>query len=189
MIYYVHYGNVRGELDMAYIELYNEYISLLKDKAECQTKLDTLKGGYISTKTISGKQYAYLQYRVDGKLLSEYIRKERLSCVCAELDERARTLDRIREIDERLNKIEAAARILNDSLYRELIAHRRCAAMETMPLEEREKSLDFSSAMTALEGITVSDETEKNLSRWANGHISFHESFLSTLRTYHLVEG
>ena len=173
---------------MIYHELQSEYISLLKEKAECQNVLAALKDGYISTKTISGKRYAYLQYRVDGKLSSEYIKEEYLPEIRADLDERARTLEKIRDVDARLEKIEAASSILDRNLYRKLIILRRCSSMEAMPLMEREKSLVFGSAMTALEGIPVSEETEKNLSRWANGDLSFQESYFNTLRTYHLAE-
>ena len=176
------------ECDMQYQDLYNEYVSLLREKAECQSNLAVLKDGYISTKTISGKKYAYLQYRVNGKLLSEYVKEDHLPEVRAELDKRMVTLSRISEIDERLKKIEAAAGILDNNLLRKLTTLRRCAAMESMPVEERSKSLAFGSAMTALEGIPASEETEKKLSRWATGDLSFQESYLHTLRAYKLAE-
>ena len=173
---------------MAYQELYNEYVSLLKDKTDCHKTLAALKYGYISNKVISGKKYAYLQYRVDGKLLSDYIREDHLPAVLSELNERMRILEKLNEIDERLGKIEAAANILDNRLHRRLITLRRCAAMESMPIGQRKKSLAFSSAMTALEGVPASDETEKNLSRWASGESSFQESYLNTLRVYNLAE-
>jgi len=173
---------------MSYHELYNEYVSLLRVKTDCQNALATLKKGYISTKTISGKQYSYLQYRVGGKLSSEYIREVDVPSIRAELDTRARLHERIRETDSRLKKIEIAARILDRSLFRKLVTIRRCAAMEAMPVEERKKSLSFGSAMTALEGIPASEETDINLLRWANGDFSFQDSYLNTLRTYDLAE-
>ena len=173
---------------MEYQDLQNEYTSMLRDKTECQKNLALLKDGYISTKTISGKKYAYLQYRVNGKLFSEYIKDDYLPEVRAELDTRGALLNRIQEIDSRLEKLEAAADILDHSLRRKLIMLRRCAAMETMTIDERKKSLAFGSAMTALEGIPTRKETEENLSRWAAGDLSFQESFQNTLRTYHLVE-
>ena len=63
-----------------------------------------------------------------------------------------------------------------------------CAAMETMKIAEREKSLAFSRAMTALNGLPVSEETEMNLSLWASGDLTFKESYLNTLRAYNLAE-
>ena len=173
---------------MEYQELYNEYASLLRDRAEYQSRLALLKEGYISTKTISGKKYSYLQYRVDGKLSSEYVKEEHLPGICSELDERADILDKIQVINGRLEKIESAADLLADGLRRRLVTLRRCAVMEALPIAERKKSLAFGNAMAALEGIPVSDETDKNLSRWANGDISFRESYLNTLRAYHLAE-
>jgi hypothetical protein len=87
------------------------------------------------------------------------------------------------------SRIPAAVSILrNRSSAVLLINLRRCAALEIMPFEEREKSLAFGSAMTALEGIPVSEATEKNLSRWASGDFSFQESYLNTLKAYRLSE-
>jgi hypothetical protein len=173
---------------MAYQELYNEYIALLGDKATCHKALATLKAGYISIKTIAGKKYAYLQYRVDGKLLCEYIRKDDLANIRVELAERARVLEKMRDIDARLKKIEAAAAILDNSLSRKMLTLRRCAIMEALPFAERKKSLAFGRAITALEGVAASAETEKNLYNWAKGEASFQESYLRTLRAYHLAE-
>jgi len=173
---------------MVYQDLYNEYTSLIRDKAECQKKLILLKDGYISNKTISGKKYAYLQYRINGKLHSEYIKDEYISEVRSELDKRLVINSRINEVDERLEKIEAAAAILDINLRRELIMLRRCAAMEAMPFKEREKSLAFSSAMNALEGIHSSEKTENDLLSWAVGDYSFLESYLNTLRVYNLTK-
>jgi hypothetical protein len=173
---------------MLYQEIQIEYITLLRDKTTCQSSLAALKDGYISIKTISNKKYAYLQRRVDGKLVSEYVGEENLLKIRGELDERARLAKRIGDIDGRLDKIEAAANILDGGLRRNLVTLRRCAEMESMPVSERSKSLAFGSAMTALEGIPVSAETEQNLSRWANGNYSFQESFLNTLRAYNLAE-
>jgi len=177
-----------GKQAMAYQELQKEYTSLLREKEISLSAFSSLKDGYISTKTISGKKYTYLQYRIGGKLKSEYIKEEYLPGIKAELEKRTGLNKRIDEIDTRLSKIEAAAGILDNSLHRRLVTLRRCAAMEAMPFWERKKSLAFGSAMTALEGIPTSRDTERNLSLWAAGDLSFQESYLSTLRMYHLTE-
>ena len=173
---------------MVYYELCDEYISLLKEKTACLQELATLKDGYISTKTISGKKYAYLQYRKNGKLNSKFIKGENLPKIKEELAKRANVLERVGEIEGRLGKIEAAAAILDSGLRRRLSILHRCSTMEALPLAVREKSLAFGRAMTALEGIPASEETEKNLSLWASGEFSFQESYLNTLRAYHLAE-
>lgn len=97
-------------------------------------------------------------------------------------------LKKIWEIDKYLAKIESAAHILDESLSRELTTFRRCALMEAIPFCERKKSLAFANAMTAIEGIPASIETEKNLSRWTENDFSFQDSFINILRTYHLTE-
>ena len=51
----------------------NEYNNLLVDLQYMKFKIDALPQGYISRKTIKGKQYFYLQNRVNGKVLSKYI--------------------------------------------------------------------------------------------------------------------
>lgn len=173
---------------MAYQELYDEYVLLLQEKTDCQIALSGLKGGYISTKTISGKKYPYLQYRVDGKLVSEYVGEKQLPYVRTKLEERSRLLERVSELGSQLEKIESAVKILDGELSRKLVILRRCAAMEAMPLDEREKSLAFGKAMTALEGIPAGEKVNRNLEHWASGDFSFQESYLETLRTYSLAE-
>lgn len=173
---------------MSYQELYNDYVSLLHDKAACQTALGKLKDGYISTKTISGKKYAYLQYRVNGRLTSEYVKDANVPHVRTELDERVKLNEQIRALDEHLNKIETAAAILDSGLHRKMTALRRSAAMDALPTAARKESLAFGNAMTSLEGIPASAETSENLRLWADGAGSFQESYLNTLRVYHLAE-
>lgn len=173
---------------MAYNELLDEYISLLRDITDCQHTLSGLKDGYISIKNISGKKYPYLQYRVDEKLISEYVGEKNLPYIREQLKERAKLHERIGEIDSQLKKLEAAAGILEPNLQHNMIILRRCATMDSMSLEEREKSLAFSNAMTALEGIPAGEETENNLSRWVSGNFNFQESYFNTLRAYHLTE-
>ena len=172
---------------MMYRDVYDEYVLLLQEKSNLQVSLSQLKKGYISTKTISNKKYAYLQYRQNGKLISEFIKKENLSKIKTEIDERAEITKRISEIEIRLDRIEAAANILDNKFYQTLINLRRCKIMDSMSNDERDKSLKFGNAMTALEGIVASEETEECLSKWVNGNYSFQESFLNTLQTYNLA--
>jgi hypothetical protein len=125
---------------------------------------------------------------VNGKLISKYIRDDNLPKIRDELDKRAKLKSKTNEIDDKLDKIEAAASILDSSLRRYLATLRRCAAMEAMTLVERSKSLAFGGAMAALEGIRASEETEANLACWAIGDFSFQDSYLNTLRAYHLMD-
>ena len=173
---------------MKYIEIYDDFISLMKEITEYQNTLVSLKDGYISNKTISGKNYTYLQYREDGKLVSEYVRDYNLPDVKAELDERSRILREINEISDRLDKLEAAAKLLDKKLYRKLVRIRRYARMDLMPLDKRQKALEFSRMITALEGIPVSDDTNRYLMQWANGEQRYQDCYKKTLKMLNLTE-
>ena len=60
--------------------------------------------------------------------------------------------------------------------------------MDSMPVDARRKSLEFGNAMTALEGIPASEDTETALSLWAMGQYSFTDGYLQTLAKYRLIE-
>ena len=60
--------------------------------------------------------------------------------------------------------------------------------MDSMPVEMRQKSLEFGNAMTALEGLPASEDTEKNLSLWAKDQHSFKDIYLQALIKYNLIE-
>ena len=176
-----------GDL-MKYKELYNEYNSLLSQRSGYLQTASALKEGYISTKRISGKQYYYLQKKADGKLCSEYIKEDMLPQVKSELQKRDEIEKAIEKINEQLNRLETAANILDKTLCHKLIILRRCSVMDSLPVDMRKKSLEFGNAMTALEGIPASEDTEKKLSLWAEGQYSFKDSYLQTLSKYHLIE-
>ena len=53
-----------------------EYKELLAQKLEIGQKLSVLPKGYISKKTIGGKQYLYLQTRNGDTVESKYIKAE-----------------------------------------------------------------------------------------------------------------
>ena len=173
---------------MKYKELYNEYNSLLLAKSDYLKIVSELKEGYISTKTISGKQYYYLQKKVDGKLSSEYIKENMLPQVKSELQKRNEIETIIDQTNTQLDKLETAVNILDKVLYHQFIILRRCAAMDSMPTAMRKKAIEFGNAMTALEGIPVSEDTEKTLSLWVVGKCSFSEGYLQTLVKYNLIE-
>ena len=173
---------------MKYRELYAEYNYLLSKQSDYLKIISDLKQGYISTKTISGKKYYYLQKKADGKTQSEYIRGNMLPQIKAELQKREEMENELKIIDEQLNKLEAAVKLLDANLYRRFIILKRCSLMDSMPVEMRKKSLEFSNAMTALEGIPAGADTEENLSLWASGQYSFKNGYLQVLAKYNLIE-
>ena len=61
---------------MKYHELLVEYKKLLADDVRLRQEMNLIPKGYLVTKKIAGKEYLYLQYTVQGKKKSEYVREE-----------------------------------------------------------------------------------------------------------------
>mgnify|MGYP000059790309 FL=1 len=57
-------------------DIISEYKELLAAKLEIEQNLSVLPKGYISKKTIGGKQYLYLQTRNGDTVESKYIKAE-----------------------------------------------------------------------------------------------------------------
>lgn len=173
---------------MRYQELYNRYNEILNKKFNLQNRLNTLAEGYISTKTISGKQYYYLQKKTNGKLKSEYIKTELLENIESQLEVRKQTEKEINNINVELDKIEAASAILSSGLLQKIKILKQSSQMDILPLSSRKNALNFADAMTALEGIPASNDTNANLSKWADGLMSFKDIYMQTLEKYNMIE-
>lgn len=174
--------------DMMYQELYDEYNKLLFRKLKDRREMYNLPNGYVSAKTINGKQYFYLQKRVDGKLSSTYIKSELIKDMKAQLDKRHQLEDSIKTIDKELSKLESAIEILSQDLSQKVQISKRCANMDYMDIETRKKTLKFAEAITALEGIPASKEVENDLDLWASGQQGYIEGYMKVLKKYHLIE-
>ncbi len=55
---------------------------------ELQNRIAELPAGYISKKTINGKQYNYLQWKEAGKVKSKYLKADQVDYVIRQIDER-----------------------------------------------------------------------------------------------------
>ncbi len=62
-----------------------EYKELLASKLEIEQKLSVLPKGYISKKTIGGKQYLYLQTRNGDTVESKYIKAEEADVIAKQI--------------------------------------------------------------------------------------------------------
>ena len=174
---------------MKYHELLVEYKELLAEDIRLRQEMHLIPKGYLVTKKIAGKEYLYLQYSVQGKKKSEYVREEdvqRIKSAIARRDPVKVEMDMLRR-DQ--NRLESAAKILDTNLYRTFIFLKQCAEMDAMPLEKRSGALSFARAMTALEGLSAKDETEQNLLLWANGQKLFSDFYMKSLQSYRVVEG
>lgn len=174
---------------MRYHELLVEYKELLAQDVCLRQEIHQIPKGYLVTKKIAGKEYLYLQYTVQGKKKSEYVREEdaqRIKSAIARRDPVKAEMDILRSEQYRL---ESAAKILDSNLYRTFIFLKQCAEMDAMPLEKRSGALSFARAMTALEGLSAKDETEQNLLLWAKGQKPFSDFYMKSLQSYRVVEG
>ena len=173
---------------MKYLELYNEYTALLCDQVTLRRQLQTVPKGYITQKQISGRIYYYLQYTAFGKKKSEYLRETEVESVCEKLSHRESLSKKLDDNNADLDRLERAAKILDEPLSRTFFYLRQCADMDALPISKREKVLSFAKAMTSLEGLPAEEVTEENLRLWAKGEKSFVDFYLPTLQNYGIME-
>lgn len=172
---------------MKYQELYDEYTLLLRQYSALTMELQSLPKGYLCTKTISGKEYRYLQYTHLGKKKSEYIRDSLAGETERKLERREAISNKLTEINKDLTRLETAVQILSPDLSRLFYYSKQCAEMDAMPIHKRSKALSFSKAITDLEGLPTRCETEENLQQWALGHKSFSEVYLPALTLHQII--
>ena len=164
-----------------------EYKELLAQKLEIEQKLSVLPKGYISKKTIGGKQYLYLQTRNGDTVDSKYIKAEEVKEITSLLSLRKEYEAELPEVILRLADIETAAELLDKALLRKLKMLKLTSGMDSISADEKEKRISFSDAMTSIEGVSVSDRVKKDLVNWKNGNITFLSVFEQTLRRYGFV--
>lgn len=164
-----------------------EYKELLASKLEFEQKLSVLPKGYISKKTIGGKQYLYLQTRNGDTVESKYIKAEEADEITKQISLRKEYEAQLPEVILRLADIETAAELLDKALLRKLKMLKLTSGMDSISIDEKEKRISFSDAMTSIEGVPVSDKVKNDLVNWKNGNITFLSVFEQTLRRYGFV--
>ena len=164
--------------------IFLEYKELLAAKLDIEQKINELPKGYISRKNIGGNQYCYLQTRNGSIIESKYIKTDKIDEITNKLALRKEYEERLPEILIRLSDIESAAQILDKSLLRKLKVLKLSNGMDSISIEEKEKRISFSDAMTAIEGIPVSNKVNNDLNNWKNGNVTFLSIFEQTLKRY-----
>lgn len=164
-----------------------EYKELLAHKFEIEQKLSALPKGYISKKTIGGKQYLYLQTRNGDTVESKYIKTEEVDEITNQLSLRKEYEAELPKVVLRLTDIETAAELLDKALLRKLKMLKLTSGMDDISASEKEKRISFSDAMTSIEGVPVSDRVKNDLANWKKGNITFLSVFEQTLRRYGFV--
>ena len=165
----------------------SEYRELLELKLDIEQKLSVLPKGYISKKTIGGKQYFYLQTRSGNTVGSKYIKTDEIDAITSKLSLRKEYETELPDILKRLEDIEKAAGLLDKALLRKLKMLKLTSGMDSISADEKEKCISFSDAMTAVEGIPVSGRLKKDLAEWKNGKVTFLSVFEETLKRYGFV--
>ena len=154
---------------MKYRELYDEDRDLLAQETILRQEMHGIPKGYLVTKKIAGKEYLYLQYTVQGKKKSEYVREEDQTRIKAAVARREPAKEELNGLHREQSRLERAAQILDGNLYRTFVFLKQCAEMDALPMEKRKDALSFARAMTALEGLAAKEETKQNLLLWERG--------------------
>lgn len=162
----------------------NEYKELLRKKNEIEQTLPFLPEGYIFTKTIKGKQYYYLQNRVDGKITSKYLKENEVNIIKEQVELYKNYKAEIPKIEARLKELEKAAKLINKSIVRHLTMLKLSCGMDSLSSVQKERSSSFANALNAIEGVSASKITQENIARWKTGNESFISIFQSTLKMH-----
>lgn len=164
--------------------IFVEYKNLLERKLELETELQTLVQGYISKKTIKGKTYYYLQNRVGGKLISQYLKSEEVDEIIERIARRKQCEAELPKLKARLSELEQAAELLGKNISRQLMLLKLSTGMDSLTAEQKRRSSSFAGAMNAVEGIPVSEQTAQDIVDWQNGDKPFLSIFEATLKRY-----
>jgi hypothetical protein len=162
----------------------NEYKELLLQKNEIEQTLHFLPEGYISTKTIKGKQYYYLQNRVNGKITSKYLKENEVDIIKEQVELCKKYKSELPKIEVRLKELEQAAKLIDRSIARNLTLLKLSCGMDSLSSVQKERSASFANALNAIEGVYVSKTTQQNIDRWKTGDESFISIFQATLNMY-----
>ena len=164
--------------------VFEEYKALLGRKLKLEIELKTLAQGYISKKTIKGKTYCYLQNRIAGKLTSRYLKSEEVEAVAEQIARRKQYEAELPKLKTRLSELEQAARLLGKDTSRQLMLLKLSIGMDGLTEEQKRQSASFASAMNAVEGIPVSEQTAQDIVAWENGNKPFLSVFEAALKRY-----
>lgn len=85
--------------------LREEHDRLMSMRSAMSGEIAGLPQGYISRKRISGREYCYLQRRIEGRVVSSYVKHNDVSALEKQILRRRQLKSSIREIDENLRKL------------------------------------------------------------------------------------
>ncbi|MFV0516941.1 MAG: hypothetical protein ACK5MV_06060 [Aminipila sp.] len=162
----------------------NEYKELLAKKNEIEQRLPYLPEGYISEKNIKGKQYYYLQNRINGKLRSKYLKGNEIEEVKENVGLSKKYKAELPQIEVRLGELEQAAKLIDKSIARQLTLLKLSCGMDSLSNAQKSSSVSFANTLNAIEGVYASNTLEQNVDKWKAGEETFISIFKSTLTMY-----
>lgn len=165
-------------------DIIQEYRALTTKKAAISAQLRTLPKGYISKKNINGKEYYYQQYRIGSRIFSHFIKMEDVDTLSEKIALRKQLEKEKKTVSVRIRELEKASSIIDYSMYQRILRIKLVEAMDTLPMDQKERSLSFSEAMTAVEGVPVSEKVRQQQIAWKNGEITFDSLLVETLTHY-----
>ncbi len=166
------------------ISIKKEYAKLLDKQYAMKQQLKSMPIGYISKKTIDGKQRYYLQRRIGKRVLSTYIQAELVSKVARDLEKRKKYEAEMADIQSRIKELERAATHIGHGLYCDLMLYKMSIGMDALSRERKERSISFAASMNAIEGVDASEETLQDIKAWQNDDKKFINVFSATLKRY-----
>lgn len=138
----------------------DEYKELLNRRQTINYALETLPQGYITKKTIKGKQYYYLQNRVNGKITSKYVKENEVDTIKEQLQLCKQYKAELPTIEIRLSELEQAARLIDKNISRYLSLLKLSSGMDSLSIGQKERSASFANALNAIEGIYAGKATQ-----------------------------
>ena len=166
-----------------------EYKTLLAEARALQQRLDVLPTGYISKKTINGKNYYYLQSRKSGRIVSQYLKQAEVEDMI-QIKERKSALEQKKQIVSRIKQLEQAAKLLGNEVSRELLFLKLTDGMDLLSESQKARSVSFADSLNAIEGVPITADLAQGISDWVSGERTFSSLFEDTLKKYYsLGEG
>ncbi len=167
-----------------------EYKTLLAEARALQQRLDVLPTGYISKKTINGKNYYYLQSRKSGRIVSQYLKQAEVEDMIQKIKERKSALEQKKQIVSRIKQLEQAAKLLGNEVSRELLFLKLTDGMDLLSESQKARSVSFADSLNAIEGVPITADLAQGISDWVSGERTFSSLFEDTLKKYYrLGEG
>ncbi len=138
--------------------LEKEYITLLTRKHLLEKELSSLPIGNSTENTIKGKQRTIEKREI---LSSELI-----------------------DISTCLLQLEQEAKTKDNNVFCRLMVHKMCMGMDELSLEDKSRCISFGDAMSSIEGVPISEQTQNDLNSWKNGKMKYISVFEKTLKRY-----